>query len=33
VAAELKSEVASLQDMRPIRRSGTRRYVDRPYAE
>ena len=33
VAAELKSEVASLQDMRPIRRSGPRRHIDRPYAE
>ncbi|CAN6381068.1 unnamed protein product [Urochloa humidicola] len=33
VVSELRSEVAALQDMRPTRRSGTRRYVDRPYAE
>lgn len=30
VVAELKSEV---EEMTPTRRSGTRRYVDRPYAE
>nr|AAX96665.1 transposon protein, putative, ping/pong/SNOOPY sub-class [Oryza sativa Japonica Group]ABA92302.2 transposon protein, putative, Pong sub-class [Oryza sativa Japonica Group] len=33
VVAELKSEVEALQDMRPTRQSGPRRYVDRPYEE
>ncbi|EAY97418.1 hypothetical protein OsI_19348 [Oryza sativa Indica Group] len=33
VIVEVKSEVAALQDMRPTRRSGTRSYIDRPYAE